>query len=107
MPDQVFAGKLILAVTDLYKLPLVPAQPVYAYTFNSTQPMGYLLNDLWKLSKLLELIQVLHQTDKDLIEMLNKIEMGLVNGWSEKKCWDQDLLIEAIQVIWSMDDIYF
>ena len=84
LPDQPFAGKSILAFGDLYQLPSVNAKPVYAYTFDFTQTMDYLSTDLWRLSKLVELTQVMRQTDKDFIGMLNKIQKGLVDESSEK-----------------------
>ena len=73
LPDQLFAGKSILVVGDLHQLPPVNAKPVYAYTFDFKQTMGYISTDLWRLFKLVEVTEVMHQTDKDFIEMLNKI----------------------------------
>ena len=55
-----------------------------AYTFHFTKTMDYLSIDLWRLFKLVELTQVMRQTDKDFIEMLNKIRKGLVDESSEK-----------------------
>ena len=49
-----------------------------------THTTGHLSNDLWRLFKLVELTQVMCQTDKYFIEMLNKIRKGLVDESSEK-----------------------
>lgn len=45
--------------------------------------MGYLSTDFWRIFKLVELTQVMRQTVKDFIEMLNKIWKGLVDESSE------------------------
>ena len=82
--DQPFAGKSILAVGDLYQFPPVNAKPMFAYTFDFTQPMGYLSNDFWRLFQLVDVTQVMRETEKDFIEMLNKIRKGLVDESSEK-----------------------
>ena len=46
--------------------------------------MGYLSTDLWRLFQLVELTQVMRQTDKGFIEMLNKIPKGMVDESSDK-----------------------
>ena len=55
-----------------------------AYAFHFTKTIDYLSIDLWRLFKFVELTQVMRQTDKDFIEMLNKIRKGLVDESSEK-----------------------
>ena len=82
LPDQPLAGKSILAAGDLYQLPPVNAKPVYAKTFDFdfTQTMDYLSTDLWRLFKLVELTQVMCQTDKDFIQIVNKIRKWLSCG---------------------------
>ena len=44
--------------------------------FHTHTTGGHLSNDLWKLFKLVELTQVMCQTDKYFIEMPNKIQFG-------------------------------
>ena len=105
LPDQAFAGKSILGVGDLYQLPPVNAKPVYAYTLDFTQTMGYLSTDLWRLFKLAELTDVMRQTDKDFIKMLNKIRKGLVDE-SRKKMLRLRFVNRTIQIIRSMDYMY-
>ena len=56
-----FAGKSALVVGDLYQLlPPVNTMPLYASS-NSGEPEIYVADELWKIFRLVELTEVMHQ----------------------------------------------
>ena len=58
VPNILFAGKSVLVVGDLYQLPTVNAMPEYAST-NSGETERYVADELWKMFRLAELMEVM------------------------------------------------
>ena len=71
-----FAGVTILAVGDFFQLPPVGGSPVYAEYKNTWQN----LNSLWKLFKIFELTEVMHQRGgSQLIDLLSNVRTANLN----------------------------
>ena len=83
LPNILFAGNSVLVVGDLYQLPPVNAMPVYASS-NSGEPESYVADELWKMFRLVELAEIMHQKgDTSFIHLLNQIRVGHIDESSE------------------------
>ena len=83
VPNILSAGKSVLVVGDLYQLPPVNAMPVYASS-NSAEPKSYVAYELWKMFRLVELMEVMrHKGDTSFIYLLNQIRVGNIDESSE------------------------
>ena len=88
--DKCFGGLSVLLCGDFYQLPPVRGIPL----FSSSDAIKSLLSlNLWRKFEMVELTEVMRQRgDERLIELLNKVRIGIVDEIVEK-----DLLLRFIE----------
>ena len=82
IPEKVFARPSVMIAVDLLQLPPIRGKLIFSQFSDS---MNHLLCwQLWHLFKYAELIEVFRQNSKLFIDLLNKFQVGNINGNVEK-----------------------
>ena len=92
--DQYFGKISVLAVDDLYQLPLVKSRNVFKRMKNPKIAPDIVM-PIWQKFKLHELTQVMRQKDREFAEILNKARLGKpeVNLFVDRKLKERELHI--------------
>ena len=81
--ENVFAGLSVMTVSDFLQLHPVLGKFIFSLLSDKDSMKHSLGFKLWRLTKYTELTEVVRQSDRPFIDMLNKVRVGNANDFYE------------------------